>query len=67
MKNAAAKDKQTDGDTLPDKFWKYYKLYENGEITVSECARLMDCSRTTIYKYIDMARRVNKMRRHSPL
>lgn len=60
MKNAAAKGKQigrpkTTVDTLPDKFWKYYKLYENGEITVSECARLMGCSRTTIYKYIDMA------------
>ena len=60
MKNAAAKGKQigrpkTTVDTLPDKFWKYYKLYENGEITVSECARLMDCSRTTIYKYMDMA------------
>lgn len=60
MKNAAAKGKQigrpkTTVDTLPDKFWKYYKMYENGEITVSECARLMDCSRTTIYKYIDMA------------
>ena len=60
MKNAAAKGKRigrpkTTVDTLPDKFWKYYKLYENGEITVSECARLMDCSRTTIYKYMDMA------------
>jgi len=60
MKNAAAKGKQigrpkTTVDTLPDKFWKYYKLYENGEITVSECARLMDCSRTTIYKYMDIA------------
>lgn len=60
MKNAVAKGKQigrpkTTVDTLPDKFWKYYKLYENGEITVSECARLMDCSRTTIYKYMDMA------------
>lgn len=60
MKNAVAKGKQigrpkTTVDMLPDKFWKYYKLYENGEITVSECARLMDCSRTTIYKYMDMA------------
>ena len=60
MKNAFAKGKQigrpkTTVYTLPDKFWKYYKLYENGEITVSECARLMDCSRTTIYKYMNMA------------
>lgn len=60
MKNAAAKGKRigrpkTTVDMLPDRFWKYYKLYENGEITVSECARLMDCSRTTIYRYIDIA------------
>lgn len=60
MKNAAAKGKQigrpkTTADTLPDKFWKYYKLYKDEKITVSECARLMGCSRTTIYKYIDMA------------
>ena len=31
-----------------------YNLYEQGEITVSECARLMGCSRTTVYKYIDI-------------
>lgn len=61
MKNAAAKGKQigrpkTTVDTLPDKFWKYYKLYENGEITVSEFSKLMGCSRTTIYKYMEMAK-----------
>lgn len=61
MKNAVAKGKQIGRpkmtvDMLPDKFWKYYKLYENGEITVSEFSRLMDCSRTTIYKYMEMAR-----------
>ena len=60
MKNAAAKGKRigrpkTTTDTLPDKFWKYYNLYRQEEITVSECARLMDCSRTTVYKYISMA------------
>lgn len=60
MKNAAAKGKQigrpkTTVDTLPDKFWKYYKLYESDEITVSVFSRLMGCSRTTIYKYMEMA------------
>ena len=60
MKNAAAKGKligrpKTTVSRLPDKFWKYYKLYKNKEITVSECARLMNCSRTTIYKYLDLA------------
>lgn len=62
MKNAAAKGKQigrpkTTADTLPDKFWKYYKLYEKGEITVSEFARMMNCSRTTVYKYLDMLKK----------
>ena len=61
MKNAAAKGKQigrpkTTVDTLPDKFWKYYKLCESDEITVSEFSRLMGCSRTTIYKYMEMAK-----------
>ena len=60
MKNAAAKGKRigrpkTTADTLPDRFWKYYKLYTDGKITVSECARLMGCSRTTVYKYLDLA------------
>lgn len=59
MKNAAAKGKKigrpkTTTETLPDKFWKYYNLYKEDKITVSEYARLMDCSRTTIYKYMDM-------------
>lgn len=60
MKNAAAKGKQigrpkTTVDALPDKFWKYYKMYKDDTITISEVARLMDCSRTTVYKYIEMA------------
>ena len=60
MKNAVAKGKRlgrpkTTVDTLPDKFWKYYKLYKDGEVTVSDFARLMGCSRTTVYKYMDMA------------
>lgn len=59
MKNAVAKGKRigrpkTTKDMLPDKFWKYYKMYKDEKISVSECARLMECSRTTIYKYLDM-------------
>lgn len=62
MRNAAAKGKQigrpkTTMETIPDKFWKYNTLYKNGDITVSEFARLMDCSRTTIYKYMDMTKK----------
>lgn len=60
MKNAAAKGKkigrpETTADSLPDRFWKYYKQYQNGQINVSEFSRLMDCSRASIYKYIKIA------------
>ncbi len=59
MRNARAKGKQigrppTTVDGLPDKFWKYYRRYQVGEINVSEFARLMKCSRVTIYKYLSM-------------
>ena len=60
MKNAAAKGKQigrpkTTAENIPGKFWKYYSRYKTGDLSVSELARLMDCSRTTVYKYISMA------------
>ena len=59
IKNAKAKGKQIGRpsitvDRLPDKFWKYYQKYQAGEINVSEFARLMKCSRVTIYKYLSM-------------
>lgn len=57
MKNAKAKGKligrpKTTADNIPDIFWKYYKQYKLELINVSEFARLMNCSRTSIYKYI---------------
>ncbi len=60
MKNAAAKGKnigrpETTKDSLPDRFWKYYSLYKDNQINISELARIMDCSRTSIYKYIKLA------------
>lgn len=60
MKHAAAQGKQigrprTTVDRLPDKFWKYYRLYQGKKITISEMSRLMKCSRTTVYSYIDKA------------
>lgn len=59
MKNARAKGKQIGRppitmDRLPDKFWKYYQKYQAGEINVAEFARLLKCSRVTIYKYLSM-------------
>ncbi len=60
MKNAGGKGKQigrpeTTKDTLPDKFWKYYQMYNAGSINISEMSRIMDCSRATVYKYIKIA------------
>ena len=55
--NARAKGKtlgrpQTTEENIPDRFWKYLQRYRNGELSVQEPARLMECSRTTVYKYI---------------
>lgn len=64
MKNAKAKGKQigrpkTTINSLPDRFWKYYRLHQKNAISVTEMARLMKCSRTTVYKYISMAENEN--------
>lgn len=45
-------------DSLPDQFWRYYKQYQSGQINVSEFSRLMDCSRTSVYKYIRIAEKI---------
>lgn len=60
MKNAAAKGvklgrPEVTKDSLPDKFWKYYKQYQDKQINLSEFSRLLSCSRTSIYKYIKIA------------
>ena len=62
MKNAAAKGKkigrpETTVSSLPDKFWKYYQMYQNKQINTSDFARLMNCSRASIYKYIKLVNR----------
>ena len=60
MKNAAAKGKkigrpETTIEMLPDKFWKYHKMYQDRKINIAEFARIMGCSRATVYKYIAIA------------
>ncbi len=60
MENARAKGKRIgrpefEKDDIPDKFWKYYNVYKNGDINISDFARIMDMSRTSIYKYIKYA------------
>ena len=59
MANAKAKGKRvgrpkSSKEMLPDKYWKYEKMYQAGEISIAEFARLMNCSRTTIYKYLSL-------------
>lgn len=60
MKNAVAKGKrlgrpEVTKDSLPDKFWKYYALYANGNMSITDFAKILEASRTTIYKYIAIA------------
>lgn len=60
MKNAAAKGKrigrpEVTKDSLPDKFWKYYSIYINGDMSITDFAKILNASRTTIYKYISIA------------
>lgn len=57
MKNAKEKGVQlgrpkTTTETLPYNFLKYYPMFQNGSINLSELSRLSGISRTTIYKYL---------------
>ena len=60
MKNAALKGKKIGrpkltAERIPDKFWRYYRLHQEGSITISDMAKLLNCSRTTVYSYMDIA------------
>lgn len=60
MANAAAKGKiigrpKTDKENLPNNFLKYYPMYKNKKINITEFARLAELSRKSIYKYIAIA------------
>jgi len=59
MANAASKNiaigrPTTTIDNLPNGFLRHYPKYINKEINVTELARLCDCSRQSIYKYISI-------------
>lgn len=41
-------------ETIPTSFYKHYPLYKNKKVNASEFARMCDCSRTTLYKYINL-------------
>ena len=58
MANAKAKGKNIGRpgitlDSLPAKFLKNYPKYKAGELTITDLAKLIDRSRTTVYKYIE--------------
>ena len=59
MDNARAKGKQigrpqTTRDDIPAIFLRHYPAFRNGQLNVSELARVCDLSRTTVYKYISL-------------
>ena len=59
MANAKAKGKQigrpqTTKDSIPAIFLRHYPAFKNGQLNVSELARVCDISRTTAYKYIGL-------------
>ncbi len=59
MDNAKAKGKrigrpQLDASRIPAKFYQYYPMQLQGQLSISDLARILDCSRTTIYKYLEV-------------
>lgn len=59
MANARAKGKQIGRpqvtvENIPATFLRHYPAYKNGQLNVSELARVCDLSRTTVYKYISL-------------
>ena len=59
MKNAKEKGVQLGRpqmtmETLPYNFLKYYPMFQNGNINLSELSRLSGISRPTIYKYLKL-------------
>ena len=59
MANAKAKGKQigrpqVTADCIPAIFLRHYPSFKNGQLNVSELARVCDLSRTTVYKYLSL-------------
>lgn len=60
MKNATAKGvkigrPEVTKEDLSDKFWKYHSMYKKGDVSITDFAKVIGVSRTTIYKYIKLA------------
>lgn len=41
-------------DNIPTVFYRHYPAYQNGQLNLSEFARVCNLSRTTVYKYISL-------------
>ncbi len=59
MENARAKGRQigrpqVSKEDIPAAFLRHYPAYKNGQLNISELARVCDISRTTVYKYIGL-------------
>ena len=59
MANAKAKGKQigrpqVSKEDIPAAFLRHYPAHKNGQLNISELARVCDISRTTVYKYIGL-------------
>ena len=60
MKNAAAKGKHigrptVTAENIPSPFWKAYARYQKQQLSITEMAKILECSRGTVYKYIALA------------
>lgn len=42
-------------DNIPSQFYRHYPSYKNGQLNISELARVCGLSRTTVYKYVRLA------------
>ena len=59
MENARAKGRQigrpqVSKEDIPASFLRHYPTHKNGQLSISELARVCDISRTTAYKYIGL-------------
>lgn len=59
MANAKAKGAQigrprVTAENVPSEVYKFYTLYQRGEMKKTEIARALQMSRTTLYKYFDL-------------
>ena len=57
MTNALAKGRKIGrprltAEGLPAKFYRYYPLYKSGEINITDFARVLGCTRKTVYNYL---------------